>query len=161
MKILQLSDIHLSKNNLTNFKNYYLDALIDDLQKFNPIDVILITGDLVDKGGSSLGKKPYNQFEELFINPISNRLGIEKANILFIPGNHDINTNCIDEDNEYRIVRELDSNTANDLLEKQAKEFQKTNKRIEDFKIFEQNFHKENPSYIFTNNESLFIIESN
>jgi 3',5'-cyclic AMP phosphodiesterase CpdA len=67
MRIVQLSDVHLSKENLEDLKNYYLQALIDDLKKFQaekPIDVILFTGDLVDRGGESLGKEPCRVFHD-------------------------------------------------------------------------------------------------
>ena len=93
MRIVHLSDIHLSKNNFEEFNNTYRDALISDLLLFNnlkKIDVIVITGDLVDKGGHSLYEidgyedrsiypNPYYIFEEIFISPIINTLGILKG----------------------------------------------------------------------------------
>ena len=59
MRIIHLSDIHLSNENFQSFKSYYRNSLIKELNKINSetkIDLIIISGDLVDKGGSSLKK---------------------------------------------------------------------------------------------------------
>lgn len=110
MRIVHLSDIHLSKTTYDFLINEYLDALILDLKKqvksAGEIDLIVITGDLVDCGGQSLYEiegyedtksypSPFHIFEEIFINPISQELRIPKSNFLFIPGNHDIDEESI------------------------------------------------------------------
>lgn len=160
MRIVQLSDVHLSSKNKTDLTNFYMDALVDDLRTFHDdkrIDIILLTGDLVDKGGNSLGSHPYALFEDLFIKPISEQLGLPKDKFLFIPGNHDINREFIDEENEFYLSQKLTKETANIKLEENLKGFARTNKRIENFKKFEQSFHRDNNRYIYSNNESLAI----
>ena len=94
MRIVHLSDLHLSKDNLSSLKQFYLTALLKDLnnwQKEMPIDIIVLTGDLIDKGGSSFndGEDVYDIVEKEFITPILQNLKMDKSRFLFIQGNHD------------------------------------------------------------------------
>lgn len=164
MRIVQLSDIHLSKDNLEDFKNYYLQGLIVDLKKFHSeklVDVILFTGDLVDKGGNSLGIEPYHVFKDEVIVPIIKALDMSTDQVLLLPGNHDVNRQEIDEFTEAGLCSTLDSLKANDTLLKTEKEFIAVNKRMEKFKSFESEFQKNNSNYIYSNNESTNIFEEN
>ena len=57
MRLIHLSDIHLSKANFHEFSHHYINSLISDLKYYHnsiSVDLIIITGDLVDKGGHSL-----------------------------------------------------------------------------------------------------------
>ena len=160
MRIVQLSDIHLSKTNIDELQNFFMDALLRDLKQFHeiqPIDVILLTGDLVDKGGDSLGANGYEIFTEKFINPLLSELGLSKDKILFIPGNHDINREFIDEENEFYLAQKLTKDLANDKIKEIRDLFNNTNKRIQKFKNFEKQFHSGKKNYLYSNNESLSI----
>lgn len=103
MRIIHLSDIHLSKDNLKDFQQFYLKALIDDLKSLHEaekIDLIIITGDLNDKGGQSFIKDkqdPYEEFNSIFIDPIIGALGLSYNNVYICPGNHDVDESKIDE----------------------------------------------------------------
>jgi predicted phosphodiesterase len=163
MRIVQLSDIHLSGTNLPDLQNFYREALLNDLRIFHEekrIDVILLTGDLVDRGGKSLGENPYSVFENEFIKPLLKELDLKREQILFIPGNHDINRDLIEERSEFFLANTLTKDEANKLLQKTRTAFTEDNRRQEQFKEFEKEFHKNNDSYIFSNNESLTIIDS-
>lgn len=96
MRIIHLSDIHLSKDNIEDFRLHYKCSLIKELKTRSSeieIDLIVIAGDLVDKGGFSLiqleeYKKHNNSFdifEKEFIEPICNEIKIvkEKKSIYF------------------------------------------------------------------------------
>jgi len=162
MRLIQLSDIHLSKDNLTNLKNFYIEALKKDLKTFHdtkPVDLILLTGDLIDKGGASFGSEnPYEIFENEFILPILSELKISKDKVLFIPGNHDIDRNEIDEIYEEGLVGKLTTiEIVNQHIEKNKETFSVSNKRIQKFKDFEREYHKDTDNYFYTNNESIFI----
>jgi predicted phosphodiesterase len=164
MRIVQLSDIHLSKGNLEDLKNYYLHALINDLKKFHTekkIDVVLFTGDLVDKGGESLGNEAYLIFQTEIINPIIEALSITTDQVLLIPGNHDVNRHEVEEYSEIGLCTRLDSSTANDLLLSTKKEFSAVNKRMEKFKLFEKEFHKNNANYSYSHYESAAEFDEN
>lgn len=163
MRIVQLSDIHLSSENIKELSNIYLSSLIKDLKKFHDtktIDIILLTGDLVDKGGASFKIDPYKIFKQSFIDPIIEALNLKSSQILFIPGNHDTDREGIIKESEYYLSKELTEKLANETLDEQRNEIQNSNKRIEKYKIFEKEFHKDTPNYDFSFNESLAIYES-
>lgn len=171
MRIVHISDIHLSKDNFAEFENNYRRALIKTLQQENEIkkiDVIVITGDLVNQGGHSLLKidkykncvDPYHVFEQEFLLPLQQKLDFPNSKFLFIPGNHDINENEILWVDEKRMQDlEVDGNI-NDILPENRSEFNSNNKRIELFKNFEKRFHSETANYKPSNNESTYIYES-
>lgn len=168
MRIVHLSDIHLSKSNFEEFNNTYCEALIRDLISFHKekkIDVIVITGDLVDKGGHSLynidgfGDKsiypsPYNIFEKIFINPMIDALGFSKENFLFVPGNHDIDESEILLKDEYDLTKTLTIENIGHHLKGNINF--KHSKRIKKFKEFEEEFHQGQSNYQYTSNESVF-----
>ncbi|WP_343662843.1 metallophosphoesterase family protein [Chryseobacterium mucoviscidosis] len=176
MRIIHLSDIHLSKENIENFRLYYRGALINELRHKNSeidIDLIIISGDLVDKGGASLKmvtpyedfENPFDIFEIEFIEPLCNEIGIKKEKVLFIPGNHDIEQNKIDEVKEAGIKALLKSPQDVDrLCGKYLKNFQGLNfERLDAFLEFEQRFHNkdEDQHYEFSTLESKVIYDYN
>ena len=173
MRLVHFSDIHLSKDNYKEYQNYFKDALLDDLSFYhtteNPIDLILITGDLVDRGGHSLFEidgyrdydSPYDIFEELFIEPINKSLRIPKTNFLFIPGNHDIDESEILWVDEKKMKTEFTAKNINEQLQSNQHNFNHTNDRIKKFKEFERKFHHSNTTYECTNNQSTFSYKSN
>lgn len=168
MRIVHLSDIHLSKSNFDELKNTYCEALINDLISFHEekkIDIIVITGDLVDKGGGSLYDidgfedksiytSPYSIFEKVFINPIIDALGFSKNNFLFVPGNHDVDESEILLKEEYDLTKSLNTDNIDDHLKRNVSF--KHSKRIKAFKEFEENFHRENSNYLYSSNQSIF-----
>lgn len=87
-RIIHISDLHFSKGS----KNYsllqnekYLVKWIDSLKEIENLDTIIISGDLVDRGGS---QEAYNNVK-IFINKLRSFIPIE--HILCVPGNHDVN----------------------------------------------------------------------
>lgn len=171
MRIVHISDIHLSGSNFAYFRKYYrkalLDVLFDEHDNKTPIDIIAITGDLVDKGGHSLLKipefdketDPYKIFEEQFIAPIKTRLKLTNSNFIFIPGNHDIDESNILWLDEKTFQDEEVDGDINEILPKIRTEIKNYNERIKQFKNFEQNFHAGNSQYLPTNNESTYVFE--
>jgi len=172
MRIVHISDIHLSIENFSEFENNYRKALLkvlsDEHQLNKPIDIIAITGDLVDKGGHSLFEmdrfkdysNPYQIFEEEFITPIKNELGFGNSKFLFIPGNHDINENEILWVDEKNLQDDEVKGNINNYLSKNRTEFSRVNDRIKLFKNFESEFHKDTINYTPSFNESTFIYET-
>ena len=105
--------------------------------------MIIISGDLVDKGGTSLKtvtpyeafQNPYYIFEKEFIDPLSEEVKIKKEKFLFIPGNHDIQQDKIDEIKEAGVKSILtEPKEANRLCEKYSTDLNSLNfERLEDF----------------------------
>ncbi|MFB9079644.1 metallophosphoesterase [Flavobacterium procerum] len=96
IRILHLTDFHLDTRTLKDWNNFYKDALLEKLKELNeirPIDFIVFTGDLIDKGGKDF-KGATKGFEEFKINvilPILELLQLEISRFIITPGNHDIN----------------------------------------------------------------------
>ncbi|PUV25152.1 metallophosphoesterase family protein [Sphingobacterium athyrii] len=175
MRIVHISDIHLSESNFDVFETDYIKALLKTLKEEHdqdPIDIIAITGDLVDQGGHSLFKiekfkgktDPYEIFEDEFITPIKNHLKLNNANFLFIPGNHDIDENEIKWVDEKKLKKiEADGDINSILKDIRLDSHEKFSYRIKQFKDFEKRFHKESigTTYQFTRNQSTYIYEVN
>ncbi|XCF05015.1 metallophosphoesterase [Tamlana crocina] len=172
MQIVHLTDIHLSEKNFKEFENNFRKALINDLSKYhsknNPIELIVITGDLVDCGGHSLLKmprfsstytNPFNIFDKEFIEPIAAALNIKKTQFLFIPGNHDINENDILWVNEKSMKKDINESNIDKYLHDTRHNFNYKNERLRYFKEFEFEIHKSTPNYKFSNNESTYLHE--
>lgn len=172
MRIVHISDIHLSKDNYGEFEKNYRDDFLKVLEEEHgkrKIDIIAITGDLVDQGGHSLYKlsefsgytDPYKFFEDVFITPIKEALNLKNENFLFIPGNHDIDENEILWVDEKQLQDDEVKGKTNSLLDDMSVDTNKRNHRIKKFKDFEKRFHVENlgASYQFTQNQSTFVYE--
>lgn len=160
MRLVHLSDIHLSNENINELKKYYIEALLEDLQLYNralKIDLLLITGDLIDKGGESFNDSdPYEIFQSTFLSPIQKALHLSDSQVLFIPGNHDIQRSRIDKTYELGLLASLKSiESVNERLKIQQEHFDLGNQRIELFKKFEAKYKTGNGDYIYSNNESL------
>lgn len=92
-KIVHISDLHFSENNSENSllqNDKYVSDFIDSLKGIEFLDTLIISGDIVDKGGSQRAYK----FADSFLQKICNELGIK--NILCIPGNHDVSRKLLE-----------------------------------------------------------------
>ncbi|RXG15246.1 metallophosphoesterase family protein [Leeuwenhoekiella aestuarii] len=167
MRLIHLSDIHLSSSNYHEFVHKYRHALISDLKIYNSskkIDVLLITGDLVDKGGHSLLEiegfdeytNPFDIFNEVFIQPVIKELGISSEQVLFVPGNHDVNERNFSHYDECQLIDKIKETSIESYLKDNRTGFLH-NERIQNFKEFEKSFHATNALYDFTNNHSTYL----
>jgi predicted phosphodiesterase len=175
MRIIHFSDIHLAYDNYQYFVTVFRRALINDLKSQlsqGSFELVVISGDLVDKGGFTLydinqfkGREkelsPFQIFEQVFIDPISKELAIPKNKFLFVPGNHDVDERNILLKTESDLVKKIISGkpTITEILEANETNFEYS-KRIECFKKFEENYHSTNNDYDYTNNHSTFIYQS-
>ena len=92
LRILHLSDLHLVKEHpAMDTLLMYLNRSMDEIQEDRGIDLVIFTGDLIDKGGASFGdiNTAFKKFEEVVITPILKKLKLSKDRFVFIPGNHD------------------------------------------------------------------------
>ena len=161
IRIVHLSDTHLCKSLLYDAENFVLRALIDDLKKFNTekqIDLITITGDLIDKGGKDFNDdilEAFLTFEEKIINSIAKDLNLSNMRFFICPGNHDIDRNA-DSIYEERGLSEilLDTEKVNEFI---SSKNEVGIKRVLTFKDFEKSFYKNYPeSHIITNFHSSY-----
>ena len=138
VRLVHISDLHArvsQKEQIT----LRVNAFLNDLAKLNqPIDAILFTGDLAFSG------KPeeYELAERLLLTPLKRRFKIPKEKMFFIPGNHDVDRDCIDPFTEDGITRRL--NTVEDA-EAILEHPQHSLKRLENYSNFIQGFLKRRP----------------
>jgi len=90
---LHLSDLHYGQDKQDylwpSLREVFLDDLPDLHEKCGPWDAVLFTGDLVQSGET----KQFNKLEQEVLGPLWERLydlGSEDADLLAVPGNHDL-----------------------------------------------------------------------
>ncbi len=103
IRIIHFSDFHLNKKNLDDWNYFIKESLLNELKRIHrdaPIDMIFLTGDLIDRGGDSFDSidAAFAEFKEHIIKPIISTLGLPIERFLIIPGNHDLNSKA---DKEY------------------------------------------------------------
>lgn len=113
--ILHLSDIHIgeaktSKDEIEELR----DNIANSLEGYAEINMIVVTGDIFDSKPKSeeeciLSEKEEIQIAKEYFEYLSERLGIKKEDILFVPGNHDMKINGTEGDGLYRYRKFLDA----------------------------------------------------
>ncbi|KEI86147.1 hypothetical protein FDF15_01995 [Clostridium botulinum] len=165
MRIVHLSDIHFNKDNLKDYEDFVITALLEDLEKHNyekKIDLIFITGDLIDKGGKSFEniESAFDIFKKNIIIPIKNKFNLENDRFYFVPGNHDIlriEDSKVVESGLTQILNSTDE--LNKFIDDNGLE---GIKRILPYKRFEKNFYNNSVTCKnISNFQSSYVIEIN
>lgn len=142
MKILHLSDIHYDVNNHVKF-----NELLEELKKCtNKIDLIVITGDLINRGkaGCDSIDKGFEIFDKEFICPILTHFNIERDYVILVPGNHDIDRTKINDVAEIGLQNFLlDDDKVSDIIKqginnKTYQEFE----RLQSYKSYVEKFYQ-------------------
>lgn len=147
LRIVHLSDFHLNNKNVQEFENKLIPALIKDLQIFHkdsPVNVVIISGDLIDKGGNDCGgaKEGFQKFQKVVVDILTKALSISKERFFFTAGNHDIERNKDSQAIENGLTHTLVS--AEEVNKKQQSENDDEGiKRIASYKAFEQAFYQD------------------
>ena len=91
LKILHLTDLHYSKKigSDPNLLNKIIRAISKNI-KNNSIDLLIFSGDLVFSGEKL---EDFHEAKDNFIYPLCEKLNINKSNVFFCCGNHDIHRN--------------------------------------------------------------------
>jgi len=163
-RILHLSDIHFNIDKKKHYFDSMTESLIKDLSTLNKskqIDFILITGDLIDKGGLGYDNinSAFQAFETEFINPITESIALDKSRVLFVPGNHDIDRKTIKHFSEVGIANLLiNDKSVNDAIINDDSDL---TIRIKSFKDFEREYRNKYPSKkdAITNFQSTHIFD--
>ena len=149
VRILHLTDFHLDFRTLKDWNNFYKDAFFAKLTELNlekPIDFVLFTGDLLDKGGKDFkgAKKGFEEFKNSIILPVLELLNLEISRFIIAPGNHDIVRAADSKIDENGLKTTLTSSQeVIDFMD----EAEKTNsyqyiKRIKEYKDFEYSLYQ-------------------
>jgi predicted MPP superfamily phosphohydrolase len=146
LRILHFSDLHLVKDeqSMKTLLMYFIQSM-DEIQKDGNIDLVVFTGDLVDKGGYSFGNidAAFKDFEKVVITPIIEKLKLPKERFVFIPGNHDTENG---NDKQYMKRGFLDSNPHDDYekiisIKNSPKDQDVVKARTKAFKNFEKSYY--------------------
>jgi predicted MPP superfamily phosphohydrolase len=167
VQVIHISDFHLDTNPISLKKEQLVEALIDDLKKQN-IDtkncIIVVSGDLIDKGGCSFTntKAAFDYFKEVFFDKIKQELLISNDQFFFVPGNHDVNRNKVDQIIENGTLSSVSTiDNINDFITNN-RENSKYLDRLEDYKLFEKEFYQDSQlKKQLSNFDSCFITSSN
>jgi predicted MPP superfamily phosphohydrolase len=162
MRFLHLSDFHFAQDRIEDF-NLFFRPLLADIHEFHtnvPIDYLMISGDLVDKGGLSFTDRGrcFWFFKDAVIKPIQEALKIETGQIYFVPGNHDVFRDMDDRYQEIGLRQELSSiEKVNDFIDKEGNVVN----RIRIYKEFEKDFYQDHSMKNLSYYQSSFISERN
>ncbi len=160
LRIAHISDLHLDNGAIYDIDRLIGKSLIHDLRKFHderPIDIVAVTGDLIDKGGKTFdsAEDAYRAFEKHVLQPILHELEISRLQIFFTPGNHDIDFRRDTEIDELGMNRLLTSPQA--VIEYMDRDHPQGMNRVGPFKDFERTFYgSEIEDCSITNFESVY-----
>lgn len=169
IRILHLSDLHLVKE---TEENKTISVLIEDLissidqiGKESKINLVIFTGDLIDKGGANFDsiKDAFAEFENLVTRPILTKLNLSKEHFVFVPGNHD----TINKRPEQMYKMGLLGNTPHDDYEKVVKmknssqDYDYLRSRTAAFKEYERTYYTDvlGDNYQYGDFESNYKLE--
>jgi len=123
LRILHISDLHYrnsSQKEIELIKKAFIDDVDCFIKKNNLIpDFIIFSGDLVFKPDADLSSiEVFNEAYSFFIEPLLEKLELERDNIFITPGNHDINRERLNRGYRegLKSYRE-DKHTVNELIE--------------------------------------------
>lgn len=150
LRILHISDIHYSNKNKDAFERMVKAPFFEFIKEKNKekqIDVICLTGDLINQGtgGFASTDEAFSNFDKDFISPLVDVLDIDKQSIFICPGNHDVNRE-LDKDTEIKIKNQLSSNIEinKTISEQRSIEEHEGINRVLPFKKYEADFYKDN-----------------
>ena len=162
IRILHISDFHLNGKYVDDAKTL-LRNMLDAIEKSDqPIDLVVFSGDMIDKGGKDFTggiTEAFSTFKNVVIDEICKRLKLTADRFVFAPGNHDVNTLKADDLTDVGIEQNFMTEEAKvstfikdpDLF--RTKYFQ----RIEDVKEFERKYYED----IMNNNYTYDLLASN
>lgn len=144
MRIVHLSDFHLDRNNQKRSEDlvYFLCQSLKKVNAEKQVDLIVFTGDAINKGGKSFNSvsQGLQEFEKVFIEPVITSVGLKKDRFVFTIGNHDVDRDadsCYAEEGLKKNLINKDSLNSFWDNPKSAKDME----RINEYKEFEKEFY--------------------
>ncbi|MDE6697071.1 MAG: metallophosphoesterase, partial [Muribaculaceae bacterium] len=147
--ILHFSDFHLNNGKLAEAQHIikYMQKCLEDICKSKKIDLILFSGDILDKGGASFESitNGLSTFVDVVIKPITETIGIPMHCFIFSPGNHDIDRKADNPRMEMNLESGIE--TWEDIITKLSKadDLSDFTNRITQYKEFEKKHYSAFP----------------
>lgn len=168
VKIIHVSDFHMESFPLSFEKEKLLEAffldLIDQISAEDENVLLIISGDLVDKGGTGFNEadNPYERFEEVFINQIITFFPKLNGKIFVVPGNHEIERSKVDIYSHKGIISSINSSDNLDGFIESNYENTVSLARLARYKDWEYYFYKKhNDSNLeYSNFEYSFVLNT-
>ena len=107
IRILHISDLHASDSQVDD-RRLLVKAMLDDAVRCSAekaIDLVVFSGDLANEGKAA----QFAQARELLLEPLMERLELEKSQVVLVPGNHDVNRAAIRDFIEQSLAHNLTS----------------------------------------------------
>lgn len=155
LRILHLTDFHLNTKTLKDWNDYLKEPFLkklNEIQEDKPIDIVLFTGDLIDKAGIDFKEidgttqpttKALTLFRNHIIEPILEKLNIDISRFVICPGNHDIDRNADKPFHESGLKNELNSIDKINSFTNQNEDEYDGIQRIKAYKDFEFDLYSE------------------
>ena len=166
-KFVHISDFHLNKTSLDDWKNYVKPAFVDLVKREFPEGnaLILCTGDLLDKGGKDFGdiSQGFNKFKTDVIEPLTTELHIPVSNFVCIPGNHDIARDAdskVEKKGLIALIKDSPIDEINDYAKVLTYDSPQQSKRVTAYKEFERLLYPQSPDIQLSFLGSSFIINA-
>lgn len=164
-KFVHISDFHLNKASLDDWKNFVKPAFVDLVKREFPGGnaIILCTGDLLDKGGKDFGdiSQGFNIFKTEVIEPLTTELQIPLSNFICIPGNHDIARDAdskVEKMGLISLIKDSSVEDINDYAKALSYDNPQQSKRVLAYKEFERSIYPQSPDIQLSFLGSSFII---
>ena len=113
MRIIHFSDFHLRADHLhraESIVNRFKDRLLD-INSERKIDLIIFSGDMIDKAGEGFDAPQiscaFEKFEEMVIMPLTSLVGLAPNRFLFTPGNHEIDRSAVGDEKKDQEITDL------------------------------------------------------
>lgn len=148
IRILHLTDFHLNKKTLKDWDDFLKDPFLSkliEIKKDKSIDLVLFTGDLIDKAGNDFGSvgDGLETFKNKIISPILEKLELDISKFIICPGNHDINRHADKNFTELGLKGDLISIDKINSFTDQKEDDYDGIKRIKEYKEFEFALYKD------------------
>ncbi len=140
MNILHISDYHFDGSSTRIVDNVIREIVISLKAKNKKVDFILFTGDLVHSGTIT---GHFEQAQKKLFDYLCEQLNVPKCNVIFCPGNHDI-----DRESKHRAVmpyfkQEVNSlKELNDFYKKKNEVYKDSLRTLNNYKEFAKKYHK-------------------
>lgn len=148
-KFVHISDFHLNKQSLEDWKNFVKGAFIELLHREFPDNnpIIVCTGDLLDKAGQEFSSidAAFEVFKGEVVDPILSEFSIPVSNFICIPGNHDIYRCADDEIVRNGLIATVvngDANKINEYVSQLTYSNPAYSKRVAAYKLFEKSLYE-------------------
>ena len=146
MRILHFSDFHLNGEMIKDARHTlkYMFNALRQIQEEAPIDLVIFSGDILERGGEGYNhdlRVGFNEFKKEVIVPIMNEISQPLSRFIFTPGNHDIDRSADSSRLEDNLEKE--ATTLNGIIQlTKARDVDDYTKRIQEFKSFEKEYYE-------------------